>query len=62
MKMIDRQLRIPWALIELVEDIWCKLHAVLGKAPQIFGEGNTVADALAMKWLNYNKQRNFTIL
>ncbi|KAF3674344.1 putative magnesium transporter NIPA2-like isoform 1 [Capsicum annuum] len=60
--MIDRQLRIPWALIELVEDIWCKLHAVLGKAPQIFGEGNTMADALAMKWLNYNKQRNFTIL
>ncbi|KAK4724055.1 hypothetical protein R3W88_026834 [Solanum pinnatisectum] len=45
--MIENQWKVPWELIEIIEDIRVKLQSLQGNIIHIFREGNTVADALA---------------
>ncbi|KAH0669679.1 hypothetical protein KY289_024172 [Solanum tuberosum] len=46
-RMIEKQWKVPWELIEIIEDIRVKLQLLQGNIIHIFREGNTVADALA---------------
>lgn len=57
--MLDRQWKVPWTMIKLIEDIWCKLHIVQRKVTHIFREGNTVVDALANEVIDLQETREF---
>lgn len=46
-KMINRQWRVPWTLMDLIDEIKFKMNAVHGSIKHVFREGNQVADALA---------------
>lgn len=46
-RMIEKQWKVPWELIEIIEDIRVKSQSLQGNIIHIFREGNTVADALA---------------
>lgn len=39
--------KVPWEIIEHVENIRCKLHAIQGKINHTFREENIVVDALS---------------
>ncbi|KAK4716387.1 hypothetical protein R3W88_014725 [Solanum pinnatisectum] len=45
--MIEKQWKVPWELIEVIEDIRVTLQSLQGNIIHIFREGNTVVDALA---------------
>lgn len=47
MQMINNIWKVPWELIEQIEDIRERTHAIQAKIQHTFREGNTVADALA---------------
>lgn len=58
-KMIKRQWKVPWKLIELIEDIRVKLHSMQGKLIHIFREGNTAADALANEVIDSQEKKEY---
>ncbi|KAK4716640.1 hypothetical protein R3W88_014978 [Solanum pinnatisectum] len=46
-KIIEKQWKVPWELIEIIEEIRIKLQSLQGKITHILREGNIVADSLA---------------
>lgn len=47
MKMITKQWRVPWALIEVIEEIRFNVKVVQEKVIHTYRKGNLVVDALA---------------
>uniref|UniRef100_M1BLN1 RNase H family protein n=1 Tax=Solanum tuberosum TaxID=4113 RepID=M1BLN1_SOLTU len=58
-KMIKRQWKVPWELIEQIEDIRVKLHSMQGQVIHTFREGNTVADALANEAIDSKEKKEY---
>uniref|UniRef100_A0A0V0H132 Putative ovule protein n=1 Tax=Solanum chacoense TaxID=4108 RepID=A0A0V0H132_SOLCH len=58
-QMINKQWKVLWELIELIEDIRVKLHSMQGQVIHTFREGNTVADALANEVTDSQEKKEY---
>lgn len=58
-KMIKNQWKVPWELVENVEDIRYKLGTVQEKVIHTFKEGNTVVDALANEVIEEHSKNEY---
>ncbi|PHU05416.1 hypothetical protein BC332_26238 [Capsicum chinense] len=50
--MVEKQWKVPWVLINMIEEIWYNLNIVQGQITYIFREGNVVADVLTKQVIN----------
>lgn len=59
-KIINRQWKIPWALVKEIEEIWSKIQAVQGQITHIYREGNAVTYSLANDMVEVQQTKIFT--
>ncbi|WMV47500.1 hypothetical protein MTR67_040885 [Solanum verrucosum] len=59
--MILKQWKVPWEIVERVEDIRKRLHQLDAKIIHIFREGNTVADSLANEVIETQDTKEYHI-